>query len=420
MFIFKTFSLRFSICAILLAFLLVFTGCLGGTGTPTDPGIGAPTDPVSPTGVVIPTGPTGVAITYPATINQANANNFYTYWINTYYQTSEQWTAQNPSQPATILNAGRIKWDAPNQDQTVSEAIGYGLLIALFQNDPEVFARLFNYYVANLNVRNLMDWKIEDFWQESSSGKNSATDADLDAATAMILAHKKGWGQHYLDRALVTMNAIKTHEINPANNLLIPGDMGWILNDNYNPGYISPVAFKLFAEYDPAWNAILEANMQWLRFTVMSQSSGLYPDWVNQAGVATRPFSGVGAGTYDKYSLESIRIPWRLAWYYAWYGDGRAHDMLNLLATTIRSRHLENPADIKGVYLMDGTPGPAPGTAGFVGGFCAAGMVNANHQAWVTNCYNHLVTLASPPVPYFPDILKMMYLQLLSGMYIKP
>ena len=79
MFKLKAASLRAFIYLTLFVFGLVSTGCLGGSGTPTDPGIIAPTGPVSPTGIITPTGPTGVAITLPATLNQANANNFYVY-----------------------------------------------------------------------------------------------------------------------------------------------------------------------------------------------------------------------------------------------------------------------------------------------------------------------------------------------------
>ena len=63
-------------------------------------------------------------------------------------------------------------------DDTVSEGIGYGMLIAVNMNDKPLFDGLWGYWKAHAAANTggvLMNWKIP-------GGDNSATDADEDAS----------------------------------------------------------------------------------------------------------------------------------------------------------------------------------------------------------------------------------------------
>ena len=77
-------------------------------------------------------------------------------------------------------------------DDTVSEGIGYGMLIAVNMNDKPLFDGLWGYWKAHAAANTngvLMNWKIP-------GGDNSATDADEDAAFALVQASKQWTGRH--------------------------------------------------------------------------------------------------------------------------------------------------------------------------------------------------------------------------------
>jgi endo-1,4-beta-D-glucanase Y len=53
----------------------------------------------------------------------------------------------------------RVEWDT--QSQTVSEGIGYGMLLAASWEDQATFDGLFAFYQSHLNANGLMNWKVD-------------------------------------------------------------------------------------------------------------------------------------------------------------------------------------------------------------------------------------------------------------------
>ena len=85
-------------------------------------------------------------------------------------------------------------------DGTISEAQAYALLRALWAGDEETFARVVTWTRANLSRErekgdHLLAWQ----WGKKPDGSwgvldwNSASDADLDYALALLLASRQGW-----------------------------------------------------------------------------------------------------------------------------------------------------------------------------------------------------------------------------------
>src|SRR5947207_4965983 len=66
---------------------------------------------------------------------------------------------------------------------TVSEGIGYGMLIAALMADKTLFDGLFGYYQADLDGNGLMNWTCTGGTGTCSG--NAATDADQDVAMAL-------------------------------------------------------------------------------------------------------------------------------------------------------------------------------------------------------------------------------------------
>ena len=98
----------------------------------------------------------------------------------------------------------RIKHD--NLQNSVSEGIAYGMLLLVYMDNDEnntqpKFDKIWAYYNNFLDPKGLMNWKISGFSQPTSDGRNSATDAELDAAVALMQAYKQWGDEKYLNDA---------------------------------------------------------------------------------------------------------------------------------------------------------------------------------------------------------------------------
>lgn len=365
-------------------------------------------------------------------------------WKSSYYLTVEDQVDELKQYYDPKVNgSARIIWQGggsvctdPNTKTpifcTVSEGIGYGMLIAYFSDDMDMLNRLWKYAKAWRTSSSvaLMDWEIKSFWEPVGNG--SATDADFDIATALLLAYEKTKDTDYLDDAILIAHSIYDYEVNPSNLLVRPGNTTmWVEapgNDTYNPSYISPVALRLFAKYDDGrdWNAVVDANMNFLK-KLQDAGDGLWPDWVDGDGNPKIPENGDGVKNYDTFGKESVRIPWRLAWDYMWFGDSRSRDMLNRAAAYVIDASGNDPEALKSGYLYSealGNPNSrVPTTAGnhYTGGYCALAVANPELQGWMDNCFAYFNTRTTiSGLSYYTHIVMTMYSQLLNGQYVKP
>lgn len=394
-----------------------------------------------------------------ATANPAFAANTYALWLPFHYTTMETEMSVYPSiakEFSTVFNlylpVGRVVWSAQSgyykddcgvKDATVSgmkyrgcsvsEGTGYGMLISYFQNDLDVFTRLWNYSrsLRAYNVSALTPWLTFSFHYNILDG-SSATDADLDIATSLVLMYYKTMIPDYLADALTIINGIWNAEVNKTNFLLYSGDTDmWTKagSEVYNLSYFSPVALRLFAMVDPDpthnWTAVLDA-MYGLLAAAQAAGTGVFPDWSNAAGIATESPNDDSKKTFWSFNKESVRIPWRIAWDYYWYQDPRAATILNTLNNFIVAKSGGNPDSPAlstnyssnlaiGADISNNTVSPQ-----WYAAWCATGIAgNAN---WLNACTNglNLKTPNNTGGSYFGDILLMMYSQLLNGMYVRP
>ena len=238
------------------------------------------------------------------TANPAVATNQYAVWQSFHFVTEEAEMATYPSIAgefsevftAAYVPAGRVVWSSQSgyyktscsvmdaavagmklRACTVSEGIGYGMLLAYFNNDFDSFNRMWNYsraFRAYNNVK-LMPWITKSFhWEQVDN--SSATDADEDIATSLILMSFKMLSMGntdaanlYLADALTFVNAIWEKEVNPTSLLIYSGDQdAWkVGNPAYNLSYFSPVAIRLFAAVDPNhnWTGVLDAMYAYMQ-----------------------------------------------------------------------------------------------------------------------------------------------------------
>jgi endo-1,4-beta-D-glucanase Y len=175
--------------------------------------------------------------------------------------------------------------------------------------------KLWRYYKKFKDNLGVMHWKIDGFSNVASDGQSGATDAELDAATALILAYRQWGNQKYLVDVRELLGAIWQTEVNQ-DGYLKPGD---IWDERKNPSYFNIGAMELFKTVDTNnWSMVIKNSFDLLK-KVCDSTTGLPPDWCSQDGQYV--FGGVG--------WEAVRVPWRMAsttlkdlcWYYYTLSD---------------------------------------------------------------------------------------------------
>ncbi len=141
---------------------------------------------------------------------------------------------------------------------TVSEGQAYAMLIAVGSGDETTFDSVWQWTTANLmRTDGTLAWR----WSGGKiADKSSASDADLDAARALVLA-----GSRFDDPSLTAAgvklgNAILDTETvqTELGRVLVAGS--WAMTDPYayNPSYASPAAFSILSEasHDARWKQL--------------------------------------------------------------------------------------------------------------------------------------------------------------------
>ncbi len=280
-------------------------------------------------------------------------------------------------------------------NQTFSEGIGYGMLLAVGTDDRDSFDKLWTYYQGRRDANGLMDWKINACTTERW-GNFAATDGDEDVAMALIQANAK-WGG-YADAARTLITAIKTYETSQATSpiYLRPGDAennGGRGEGVVNPSYFAPGYWHVWASFmnDPFWNQLADASYvmlsQFQQLTI-SGSQNLVPDW------------GMSNGTNPNnsgYSYDACRTPWRVAVDYVWFGDSRAQQFLTNISAFVDAHG--------GIASV-----PFDKNSAFLGAFALSGMAVSQQKA--DTYLNDWLSANKDDTPYFQSSLRGVYLLL--------
>lgn len=264
----------------------------------------------------------------------------------------ESWHAY---QERFIQADGRvIDWES--DARTVSEAQAYAMLRAVLADDPATFDLTLSWAEDNLRrsplprdpdgVDSLWAWK----WGKHSDGQwgildnNFASDADVDAITALIWADRRWDRPEYRQLALEKLEDLWLQATYPIAAIdqsegiryLLPGPLLSFQpapNRIYlNPSYFAPYAFRLFAQVDPErdWTSLVDSSYRVLEQTQRLSPPGLPADWIelDLASQQIRPVTDSSL-LQSRYGFDAYRVWWRLAWDANWSGDERAQQFLN-------------------------------------------------------------------------------------------
>lgn len=299
----------------------------------------------------------------------------------------------------------RIKWDKP--DQTVSEGIGYGMLIMVYMdnaanNTQAKFDKLWAYYQNFTNAGGFMHWKINGF--SGPAEQNGATDGDLDVTLALCLAYYQWGDAKYKTAATTMLNKVYNGEVS-ASKVLKPGDA---FEYPRNPSYFAAAAIGLFNKIkwdNNDWASVLTANYAHVK-AAQNATTGLVADWTQDNGQPDA--RGVN------YTYDAARVPWRMGLAYAWYGDASAKDIANKMNSWIKTSTGGEPSQIMSGYQLNGTKLQAYNLPAYLGPFACGAMVDAAHQTWLDACYRKLATFIDDD-NYYNESLQLISLLTMTG-----
>ncbi|WP_299617398.1 glycosyl hydrolase family 8 [uncultured Tenacibaculum sp.] len=319
---------------------------------------------------------------------------------------------------ATTCTGGRarIKFDDPNF--TVSEGIAYGMLLSAYANDKELFDGLWKYYKSHTNANGVMNWKIEGC--DTVNGQNGATDAELDAAIALIIAGNRFGNTgilNYHQEAKDLIAIMKQHEIEATSYVLKPGD-AWGGSNNTNPSYFAPAYFRVYGKFTndvQFWDNVTAKTYEILNanLSVNNAVDCLVSDWCKADG----SYSDIVPWAFNSgksFYYDAARTPWRIATDYIWFGKTDASSYLAKCENFVsRVGGLDN---ITAGYNQDGTQIHTFKDPTYTGSF-AASLMNSN-QTVVDNAYSTTKNLTS--TAYFATTLRVIYMFTLSGNFYNP
>lgn len=127
-------------------------------------------------------------------------------------------------------NFAKVVFTRSGQNDTgVSEGMGYGMLLAVQNNDQATFDKMLAFVLNSglVDQNGLLNWKYD---QNGVLAQGSATDADQDIAYSLLQAQKQ-WGSSssfdYLGAAQKMIQAIAQNDVDatdPNQPILKPGD----------------------------------------------------------------------------------------------------------------------------------------------------------------------------------------------------
>ncbi|WP_433814493.1 glycosyl hydrolase family 8 [Flavobacterium johnsoniae] len=313
----------------------------------------------------------------------------------------------------------RVKFDS--SWETVSEGIGYGMLLSVYMADKTLFDGLWLYYKDNVNSNKVMNWKINGC--SGTIGQNGATDAELDAAFALIVADYQ-WASagtiNYKNDATTLISAIKNHEVEANTYVLKPGDQ-FGGSQITNPSYFSPAYYRVFGTFtnDTAfWNQVAAKSYTIINNNLTQNNAvgGLVSDWCEASGAYSSQAGGYANGG-KMYTYDAARTPWRIAVDYLWHGNADAKTYAKKSSDFVRV-NLGGSLNIKDGYNQNGSVSGQWHNATFVGAFACAAMAGEN-QNHLDASYTDLKNL-NEPNSYFNHTLKTLYSFLLTGNFYLP
>ncbi len=243
----------------------------------------------------------------------------------------------------------------PINGVTTSEGQSYAMLRAVWMNDEDTFRGVWQWAKDHFQFRNedkLFSWK----WQGNKLVDfNNATDADEDIALALILAHKKWNKEEYILAGRELLKSIWEECVAEINNryYLLPVNHNIATQWNgylFNPSYLSPAWYRVFAEVDSEhnWNKLADDSYLTLADinNLPNNKIKMPANWYiveNATGklLSAKELQGKES---EYFGFDAFRTFWRVALDEQWYKSQDANNYLRQAGRFASSYYFRNNA----------------------------------------------------------------------------
>ncbi|PBC74855.1 glycosyl hydrolase family 8 [Fibrobacter intestinalis] len=333
------------------------------------------------------------------------------------------------------MPSGTARIISPNShaELSVSEGIAYGMLLMVYmsstnEDHQSEFDKLWKYwkcYGKGLNGNGCsswsgqgMEWQVDNY--DGSIGSGTASDAEFDAAVALVMASKQWNNPTYLNEAKQLIAWIKSNDMN-SDASIRPGS-NW--NDAFNPSYAAVAAFQLFYEItnDAFWQTAVDKATSEVQLC-QNAKTGLMPDWCDwNTHQPTETNASVTSGYLGFYN-DATRTPWRMAWGYAWYGISKAKTSNDKIVPWLDSASYGYAGMILPGYNVDGSSdNDVYVSSDFTGGLGLSMLSADDPKSYLEGLYYTLTNTkgkdslrAKVGEEYFASTLNVLYMLLLTG-----
>ena len=198
---------------------------------------------------------------------------------------------------------------------TVGEGQAYGMLLAAAIGDSRRFDEIWTWTQNNLRRP---DGLLEFLWRDGHVvDPQAATDADLDASRALLLASCRFNRPALRAQAIQIGNAIMKEEVASVQGTPVLTAGPWAISPTVtiNPSYFSPATYAALgaATGDRRW-AELAASSRAITRTLMTGSLRLPPDWAVMEGGRPVPIGEPSDPQLKpKFSFDAVRTLVRYA-----------------------------------------------------------------------------------------------------------
>jgi hypothetical protein len=186
---------------------------------------------------------------------------------------------------------------------TVSEGQAYGMLLAVAMDNRTRFNTIWGWTRSNLLQP---DGLLASSWADGRvTSPKAATDADLDAAQALVLASERFGTSSYRKQGVALARAILDNETASTTSSTLPLVLAagtWARNPIVaNPSYFSPRAYADLAraDHDPRWRLLVTSSRA-IVSELTARGRALPPDWATVGSAAvgdSSPVSGASGAT---------------------------------------------------------------------------------------------------------------------------
>ena len=272
-----------------------------------------------------------------------------------------------------FIRDGRVI-DPKSGGLTTSEGQAYAMLRAVYVDDEEAFDEIWGWTQQNLQEpgdNSLLAWRYGET-EDGTQGVtdfSTATDADTDAALALLFASKQFDDPAYEREALNILDDVweveTISDIAGYDRVLVAGDWargeGTTARPVVNPSYLSPYAYKIFADADPShdWEALVDSSYGILQGIQASPElggeAGVVPNWVSiDPETGTPDAADLEGLPTDEFSYDATRVPWRISLDHLWFGDERALEVMEGLS--LPRQQIQDEGRLFASYGLGGEP----------------------------------------------------------------